>query len=99
MKLIIRTSTGDRDGFCDVRLVASADWSVQELLAEVRGRMPLPLQNLLKSTERAGSTIFLTKQPKGPEILEISALLKDCGIEEGCELWLKAGRLPPNQKN
>jgi hypothetical protein len=91
MRLLIRTSNFAQGGIGDVRLIVSPDWSVAELIAEVRSRMPLPLQKLLNNTEQAGSTIFLTKQPNGPLILEKNALLRDCDVTDESELWLKAG--------
>jgi hypothetical protein len=87
MQILVRLGTTEKSSAMTVS-VPSADWSITEVMAEVRRGLPKPLLKLLNHSERYGSELFLAKNPDGPERLSESKRLRDYGLSDGCTLWL-----------
>jgi hypothetical protein len=73
--------------------VPSPDWSIAELLAEVRRELPSVHKKLLNHSERYGSELFLALHPDGPERLSESKRLRDYCLADTCTMWLMCAPL------
>ncbi len=69
--------------------VPSPDCSVADVLAEVRRQLPPFLTEVLLSSKRSGSRVFLTLEADVPERLSETKSLRDyVPTGDSCTLWL-----------
>jgi hypothetical protein len=87
MEILVRLGTTENSRAMMLS-VPSADWSITEVIAEVRRGLPKQYLKLLNHSERYGSELFLAKDPDGPERLSESKRLRDYGLSDGCTVWL-----------
>jgi hypothetical protein len=86
-------ATSSHPHWGQISIAVRSDHSIAEVLAEVRRQLPPFINGVLERSEKAGSVVFLSKHPNGPNRLSRTKSLSDYQLTDGCTLYLMCAHI------